>query len=127
MGRQGTRDDNVARPVLDHVRQHVADVLDHDVDIQVQHPVNSHRIGIDQVAADIRARIRMQDVELARLLQDSWQQRCAVPWVEQVDDQRDHCVAVFLAERLQRCFVAIDHHNARACGQHRLGTSQSDA
>src|SRR3954451_541847 len=69
----------------------------------------------------------MQDVELACLLQDSRQQRSAVLRVEQVDDQRDHCVAVLVAERLQRGLVAVDHHHARACRQHRLGASQSDA
>src|ERR1700704_3663891 len=36
-------------------------------------------------------------------------------------------VAVLVAERLQRCFVAVDHHHARDCGQHRLRASQSDA
>src|SRR5271166_6252710 len=69
----------------------------------------------------------MQDVELACLLQDSRQQRIAVLRVEQVDDKRDHCDAVLVAERLQRCLVAVDHHHARACGQHRLGASQSDS
>ena len=127
MGRQGTRDDDVARPTLDHVRQHVVDILHHDVDIQVQHPVDGPSVGIDQVAAEVRTRICVQDVELACLLQNSRQQRSAVRWVEQVDDQRDHCVAVLVAERLKRCLVAVDHHHARACGQHRLGTSQSDA
>ncbi len=68
MGRQGTRDDDVARPTLDHVRQHVVHILHHDVDIQVQHPVDSPSVGIDQVAADVRTRICMQDVELACLL-----------------------------------------------------------
>jgi hypothetical protein len=34
---------------------------------------------------------------------------------------------VFIAERVQRCLVAVDHHHARACRQHRLATSQSDA
>ena len=127
MGRQGTRDDDVARPTLDHVRQHVVHILHHDVDIQVRHPVDSPSVGIDQVAADVRTRIGMQDVELAYLLQDSRQQRSAVLRVEQVDDQRDHCVAVLVTEHLQRCLVAVDHHHARACGQHRLGASQSDA
>ena len=63
-------------------------ILHHDVDIQVQHPVDSPGVGIDQVAADIGTRICMQDVELACLLQDSRQQRSAALRVEQVDDQR---------------------------------------
>jgi len=56
----------------------------------------------------------------------STNQRSAVLRVEQVDDQRDHGIAVLVAECLQRCLVAVDHHHARACGQYRLGTSQSD-
>jgi hypothetical protein len=32
-----------------------------------------------------------------------------------------------IAERHQRCLVAVDHHHARACSQHCLGTGQSDA
>jgi hypothetical protein len=71
MGRQGTRNDDVARPTLDHVRQHVVHILHHDVDVQVQHPVYSPCVGIDQVAANIRSRIGVQDVELACLLQNS--------------------------------------------------------
>ena len=43
-------------------------ILHHDVDIQVQHSVDSPSVGIDQVAADVGTRIRMQDVELSRLL-----------------------------------------------------------
>jgi hypothetical protein len=62
VGRQGTRDNDVTRPALDHVRKHVVDVLHHDVDIQVQHPVHSVRVGIDQVAADVGTRICVQDV-----------------------------------------------------------------
>jgi len=127
MGRQGTRDDDVARPTLDHVRQNVVHVFHHDVDIQVQHPVDRHGVGIDQVAADVNARICVEDIELTRLLQDSRQQRSAVLRIEQIDDQRDHCVAVLVTYRLQRRLVAVDHHHTRACGQHRLGARQSDA
>ena len=68
MGRQGTRDDDVARPTLDHVRQHAVHILNHDIDIQVQHLVDSPSVGIDQVAADVRTCICMQDVELTCLL-----------------------------------------------------------
>src|SRR6266481_3159169 len=53
MGRQGTRDDDVARPTLDHVSKHVVHILHHDVDIQVQHPVDSPSVGIDQIATDV--------------------------------------------------------------------------
>jgi hypothetical protein len=87
MSRQRTRDDDVARPALDHVRKHVVHVLHHDVDIQVQHPVNSPSVGDDQVAADVSARIGVQDIELACLLQDSRLQRSAVLRVEQVDER----------------------------------------
>ena len=66
----------------------------------------------------------MQDVEPARLLEDSRHESCAVLGVEQVDDQRDHGLAVLLAEPLQRRFVAVDHDDARAGGQHRFGTCQ---
>jgi hypothetical protein len=31
------------------------------------------------------------------------------------------------AECLQRRRIAVDHHHAGACGQHCLGTGQSDA
>ncbi len=127
MRRERTGDDDVARPALDHVRQHVVHILHHDVDIQVQHPVNGPGVGIDQIAADIRTCVCMQDVELACLLQDFRQQRSAVLLVEQVDDQRDHRVAVLVAECRQRCLVPVDHHDTRACRQHRLGTGQSDA
>ena len=43
-------------------------ILHHDVDVQIQHPVDRPSVGIDQVAADIRTGIGMQDVELADLL-----------------------------------------------------------
>jgi hypothetical protein len=68
MGRQRTRDDDVTHPTLDHVRQHVVHILHHNVDIQVQHPVDIPSVCIDQVAANVRTRIRMQNVDLASLL-----------------------------------------------------------
>ena len=40
MGCQRTRDDDVTRPTLNHVRQHVVDILHNNVDVQVQHPVD---------------------------------------------------------------------------------------
>lgn len=69
----------------------------------------------------------MQDVELARLLQDARQQRRAGFGIQEVDDQRNHCVAMLVAERLQRGLVTVNHHHPRARGQHRLGTRQPDA
>ena len=82
MGSQRTCYDDIACPPVDHVRQHIVNVLYHDVDIQVQHSVNSPSIGIDQVPAHVRTRISMQDVELTRLLQYSRQQRGALPRVK---------------------------------------------
>ena len=46
------------------------DVLHHDTDVQVYHPVDSPSFGVDQVAADVGTCTCMQDVELACLLQD---------------------------------------------------------
>ncbi len=37
-------------------------VLHHDVDIQVQHPVDGPSVGVDQVPAEVDARIGMQDI-----------------------------------------------------------------
>lgn len=50
------------------------------------------------------------------------------PWdLQEVDDQRDHGVAMLVAERRQRGLVAVDHHHARARAQHGLCTRQPDA
>src|ERR1700722_18834485 len=127
MGRQGTCHDNIARAPLDHVRQHVVHVLHHDIDVQIEHPVDSRSIGVDQVAADIRAGVCVQDVELTRLREDSRNQCRAILRVEQVDDQRDHGVAELVSQSLQRRFVAVDHHHLRSQRQHGLRTGQSDA
>ena len=75
-------------------------VLHHDVDIQVEHPVDRPGVGVDEVAADVEARICMQDIELARHLEDSGQERSAVLRIEQVDGERDDRLAMPGAERL---------------------------
>ena len=80
------------------MRQHIVDVFHHHVDVKVQHPVDRVRVGIDQVAADINTGIGVQDVELACLLQDLRHQRRAALRVKQIDDQRNHRVAVLFAE-----------------------------
>ncbi len=74
------------------------DVFHHHVDVKVQHPVDRVSVGIDQVATDINTGIGVQDVELACLLQDLRHQRRAALRVKQIDDQRNHRVAVLFAE-----------------------------
>ena len=127
MRRERTRDDDVARAPLHHVRQNVVHVLHHDIDVEVEHPVDGARVGVDEVAADVKPRIGVQDVEPARMLEHARQKRRAVLWVEQVDDQRDDGVAVLLAQSVQRRLVSVDHRDARAKRQHGLGAGQPDA
>jgi len=48
MGSQGTRDNDVAPPTLDHVRQHFVHILHDKAHIQVQHPVDSPCVGVTE-------------------------------------------------------------------------------
>jgi len=112
-GPQGTRDDDVTRPTLDHVRKHVVHILHHDIDIQVQHPVDSRSVGIDQ-SPRRTYRICMQDVELACLLQDS---RSSV--AQSLGSSRSMTRGITARRACCRApsalLVAVDHHHARAC------------
>jgi hypothetical protein len=59
----GTGHDDVAVAPLDHVRQNVVHVLDDDVDIEIEHPVNHGGVSVDEISADVRAGVRVQNVD----------------------------------------------------------------
>ena len=79
MGRQRTRDDDVARPLIDHVTQDVVHVLHDDVDVEVEHAIDALVVRIDEIATDVGTCIGMQYVEPAGHFEDSRQQRRAIP------------------------------------------------
>ena len=94
---QGTGHDNVAHPSSNHVWQDVVNVLHHNVDVEIQHPVNCCRVGVDQIAADVSAGIGMQDVDLPCHRQDARCERRAGLRVEEIHDQRNRRITTFAA------------------------------
>ena len=109
------------------MRQHVMDIFHHHVDVQIQHPVDGVRVGIDQVAADIGTGVGVQDVELARFFQNPRQQRRAAFWIEQVELERDRRIAELFTDGRERSLIAVNQHHPRPSRQHRLGAGPSDA
>src|SRR5205085_10028858 len=61
---------DIARLAFDPVRQYGMDRAEHRVDVQIEHPMPRIRISVDEFAADIRAGISMENIEMARGLED---------------------------------------------------------
>ena len=53
------------------MRNDIVNVLDDDIHIEIEHPIDRIEVGFHKVAADIGAGIGMQDVEFAGLGQNA--------------------------------------------------------
>src|SRR5580692_7552666 len=112
--RDGTGEDNVARFLRDHVRQHSVDRAEGGVDVQVQHPIPLVRISGQHVAADVGAGVGMEDVEAAGKFKDFRQQRGNLQRLQQIHDQWQGVWPQFRTELREPVLRTVYQNDLRA-------------
>ena len=102
-------------------------VLDNSVYIEIQHTINRHRIGVNQITADIGAGIAVQDINLSGLCQNLWNHGCAALGIEKIRDLRNCFAATIGDDPVESLLVAVDHHHGGARCYQRFCCGETDA
>ena len=97
------------------------------VDVEIEHSIPRVGIALDNLAADIGARIGVENVELSGLFEDRGRHALDARRIQKVGDDRNSVLAEFRAQRLQLILGHVDQRHARARLEHGARARQADA